>query len=119
MELDTGNASAVEQVSVKDRTANSRDENTRLQHLLGRSQSRAAQIEETQADHRRREAVARVFDQIVDAGPAGLEKLKTADVGALLCGDAGRTLVDVWRAAAETEYGNDDLQDILALIADP
>lgn len=119
MEPDSGNASAIEQVSVKDRTVNSRDENTRLQHLLGRSQSRAVQIEESQADQRRREAVARVFDQIADAGPTGLEKLKTADVGALLRGDAGRTLVDVWRAAAETEYGNEDLQDILALIDDP
>ena len=118
-EGDEDAADAIQQMSISDRLAIPKNQNARLHGLLARQQNQSAQMQETIADKVRREAVAQLLDQIADSGPVGLEKLKSADIGALLRCAGGRTLLEAWRAAAGTEFGTENVQDFLALVADP
>ena len=118
---DTGEdkADVIQQASVQDRLANLKDENSKLHQLLGRQQSQTDKMPESPDDIERRLAVAKLFDKIADAGPAGLEKLKTVDVGTLLRHDESQSLLEAWLAAVGAEFGSENVQDFLALVADP
>jgi hypothetical protein len=110
---------AIQQASIRDRLAISKNENIRLPGLLARKQDGTARAPETIEDQHRREDVAVVLDEIADSGPAGLDVLKTASVGRLLRGKGAQTLLEAWHCAIGSDMATDDLQDIFAMVDDP
>jgi hypothetical protein len=109
----------IQKISARDQFALSKNQHANLHRLVDRQRDQDGPLQESITDQLRREAVARLFDQIADSGPAGLEMLKAVDARKLLCHEGGQTFAEASQAAAGNGFGIEDVQDFFALVADP